>query len=246
MDDNIKLIFKNIEYSFGNIILWVEHQHKDFNRRFHEHFYYKEMSNIILKKKGFLNNTYIQFDYGEDYSLQNVKLFFDKKDEYILEKIIENINKYQCLDPRKKITHFTFDVAGTSYRQENIKKLAVKNEDYNLPNKELYSYLEKIYEYEFPVDNVEIIPEPENQYDKNALKVVANGIHIGYIKKDETKKVKKIIDSDNKKEIKIKIEGGKYKDVVIDDYTEKESIKKGETNSIFAKIKIKVYGEIKI
>ncbi len=29
--------------------------------------------------------------------------------------------------------------------------------------------------------NCEIIPEPDNQHDKNALKVVVNGQHIGYV-----------------------------------------------------------------
>lgn len=35
-----------------------------------------------------------------------------------------------------------------------------------------------------PSDRVELEREPHNQYDKNAIQVVAHGEHIGYIQRD--------------------------------------------------------------
>ena len=35
-------------------------------------------------------------------------------------------------------------------------------------------------------DFVDLVPEPDNAYDPNAIKVLWNGVHLGYIPKTET------------------------------------------------------------
>lgn len=41
-------------------------------------------------------------------------------------------------------------------------------------------------------DEVELVPEPTNIYDTNAIKVICNNRHIGYVPKEKTKNVTKI------------------------------------------------------
>lgn len=41
--------------------------------------------------------------------------------------------------------------------------------------------LDKLYEADWNEINIELEPEPSNQYDPNAIKILASGLHIGYI-----------------------------------------------------------------
>ena len=41
--------------------------------------------------------------------------------------------------------------------------------------------------------SLELIPEPENKHDPNAIKVIVDGQHIGYVPAKECEKVKKIL-----------------------------------------------------
>ena len=41
--------------------------------------------------------------------------------------------------------------------------------------------------------SLELIPEPENEHDPNAIKVIVDGQHIGYVPADKCAKVKKIL-----------------------------------------------------
>lgn len=70
---------------------------------------------------------------------------------------------------------FVFKVAGTTFRQEAVEKIA--NELSN--GKQPYVKLEK---------------EPTNQYDPNAIKVIADNEFIGYVPKSEAEKVHAILD----------------------------------------------------
>ncbi len=116
--------------------------------------------------------------------------------------------------PKKEEGH---RVAGIAYRLDDIMKLAIKNDDYSLKKKELIDrgliggY---VYEYEFPISKVELIPEPTNEYDPKAIKVVADGVHIGYIKKGSCSHVHNLLNGDMIKDIRIKMKGGKYKMII--------------------------------
>lgn len=72
-------------------------------------------------------------------------------------------------------------------------------------------YDEKIFQYDFLVSKVELIPEPENEYDSNAVKVVVDDVHIGYIKKGSCSRVKNLLSSGRVTDIDCSIFGGKYK-----------------------------------
>ena len=142
-------------------------------------------------------------------------------------------------EPVKKEHH---RVAGTSYRTDNILTLAIKNPDYSYSKKEMLEMdmiNEPIYEYLFPTKKVELIEEPDNKYDPNAIKVVVNDVHIGYIKKGSCSHVKKLIREDRIENIYAFIGGGKCKYLTEkeDDYSFEESyVMARETKSYFCEL----------
>ena len=70
------------------------------------------------------------------------------------------------------------NVTGISHYTNNILKLATKNPAYALSKKEIIAKKlcdQKIFEYTFAPKKTELIPEPTNQHDPNAIKVVIDG-----------------------------------------------------------------------
>lgn len=98
----------------------------------------------------------------------------------------------------KKATIFetNFKVSGTTYRLKEVNQ-AIRYIDQNegidkyegLTNKEIREYgYDRVYKYaHFDTKNFSLESEPENEYDKNAIKVLVNGIHIGYVPKENAK-----------------------------------------------------------
>lgn len=76
---------------------------------------------------------------------------------------------------------------------------------------------EEIYQYRFHPQKVELVPEPDNKYDSNAVKVIVDGVHVGYIKKGSCTHVKKLLAEDRILNINCKIGGGKFK-IITEDY----------------------------
>lgn len=125
-------------------------------------------------------------------------------------------------------------VAGTSYRTDAIKSLGTENPIYELTKRDLIDLDktdESIYEYEFPIFDAELIEEPDNEVDPNAIKVVLNGVHVGYIKAGSCNRVKKRMREDRIKRATATISGGRYKYVSTHydyDGTERYTFDKGE------------------
>lgn len=128
-------------------------------------------------------------------------------------------------------------VAGITHYEDEVLSLAIENSEYEYTRKELVDFYmidERIYQYIFPVSKVELIAEPDNQYDPNAVKVLADGVQIGYIKKGSCSHIKNLIRDNKIKNIHAFIGGGKYKCVEEDYDYEKDkdvySLEKGSTN----------------
>lgn len=115
-----------------------------------------------------------------------------------------------ALESLKKVS--TFRVAGVSSRQDDILELADENSDFSMTRREIIDAgmeNERIYQYEFDPHRVELIPEPSNPYDPNAIKVVIDGVHVGYIKKGSTTRVRNLLKAGGK--VTAEIKGGPYK-----------------------------------
>lgn len=82
-----------------------------------------------------------------------------------------------CKQPR-------FGVAGAAYRMDDILSLGTRNPDFMAPAEAL---AEKglinvpIIEYDFPPMQTELVPEPDNPSDPDAIMVKMNGVKVGYV-----------------------------------------------------------------
>lgn len=113
-------------------------------------------------------------------------------------------------------------VAGISYRTEELLSLGLENYDYDLSKEQLIEAGltdERVYRMDFYPDTCELIPEPENPEDPKAIKVVVDGVHIGYIKQGSCAHIHKLLREDRIEDIDCEISGGSYK-VVLTDYDE--------------------------
>ena len=156
---------------------------------------------------------------------------FKKKQEKV--QTIENITPIKMVEePKKEYDVYGFKVAGTSYYEKSIiEDLADENSDYDLTKREILDdglEDERIFKYEFFIKKVELIPEPDNPHDENAVKVIADGVHIGYVPAGKAKKAARIISTEDIKSITCEMSGGPYKKVYEDYDDGKYVLDKGE------------------
>lgn len=124
---------------------------------------------------------------------------------------------------KKKLIKEDFAVTGVPYYKENIMKLACTNTDWKKHTKTLLSEGKtKVYRYNFVYKPVKLIPEPENEYDVNAVFVQIAGEKVGYIGREENIHVKDILDNRSVKYISAFVGGGDYKLVFTDGSLEKQ------------------------
>ena len=91
---------------------------------------------------------------------------------------------------------YSFNVTGTSYHQKDIRELCWENNDYSLSKRELIKQDmidEPIYKYSVDFAFVSLIPDPDNEYDRNAIKVMHRNTLLGFVPKENTDTVHKIL-----------------------------------------------------
>lgn len=128
---------------------------------------------------------------------------------------------------------FTTKVTGMQYHMDALLELASENPDYHMSKKEIIDNFmtdEKIYEYEFFAGKTKLIPEPDNPYDSNAVKVVIDGNHVGYIKAGSCARILKLLREDRIQRIEAEVGGGKYKLVYEEDDEETYTLERGQTH----------------
>lgn len=114
----------------------------------------------------------------------------------------------------------TFKITGTSHYEENIRQLQIPNDDYGISKHEIleiYGEDERVYENDYDIGKVELVPEPDNPYDSNAVVVLIDGLKVGYVKKGSCSHVKNLLADPNFDHFETEIGGGKYKIVYMDD-----------------------------
>lgn len=139
------------------------------------------------------------------------------------------------VSPRTKtVSH---KVAGTSYRQDAIQSLGLKNDEYELNKRGLveeYPEGGTVYEYIFDPLRAELVPEPENPHDPKAIKVIVDGQHIGYIKAGSCAHIHRLLRENRIQKIEPRVIGGKYKRLdPLDEYPESTKdyeLEKGSTS----------------
>ena len=141
----------------------------------------------------------------------------------------------------------TLAIKGLRYNKDSFDKLCQEliREFDDLPylgysTKELTEELifgGRFYKYPtFDIREVEFIPEVDNEYDPNALKIVVRGHHLGYVAKSKNRKVLRLITDPNNEVINIaEIYGGEYKE-----FDPNENRLRRVSDSFRIRIKLKV------
>ena len=164
---------------------------------------------------------------------------------FIIRKIVKGISSLKAISSAKKTTTTpqtveaqnikTYRATGMSYRMEALLSLGSENEDYSKTKKELVEEGltdQRIYQYDFYPRKIELVPEPDNPNDPNAIKVMVNDVHIAYIKAGSCAHLQKAINGGQIKKIDCEITGGKYKYISCDcdeDGRETYSLEKDES-----------------
>lgn len=116
----------------------------------------------------------------------------------------------KCSDCKEK----RYRVAGTSFRLDAIMQFANENPDYKLTKKQIISRKMEdtaIYKYDFDPVSVTLEPEPDNPHDSKAIKVLFNGVHIGYIKAGSCAHIHNLIKANRIESISGRLYGGPSK-----------------------------------
>ena len=124
-------------------------------------------------------------------------------------------------DQKKKYKSYAFKVAGISRRQIDITdNILTESYEYSLSKRELADsgmLDERIYKYDPEVTDADLIPEPDNPKDPNAIKVSVYDIQIGYVPAEKAETVHKLLSSKQIHSITCEFYGGPFK-VVSEDY----------------------------
>lgn len=154
----------------------------------------------------------------------------------MLKNIFDGISRLFSANSETNFVNETFQVVGVNYYLKNIKKLAWENKKYCARTAELIKQkkcAEKIFQCYYTNHPVDLIPEPTNTHDKNAIMVQINGQKVGYISKEDCPKVKQILSSRRAKSISSFISGGVYK--VVSESGDVQTLEKDISIKIFIK-----------
>lgn len=177
------------------------------------------------KKKGILG---FLTSLADPVSAQKRKEELEQKQRDLVRQMVENgmklpqtvsdSDKYEFISGQPFLPQVgkSHRIAGLFYREENVMRLAKENLVFKL-NKDMlikkgYTGV-KIFKYTFVNEPVELIQEPDNLHDPNAIKVVVANQHIGYIKAGSCAHVNKLINENRIEKIYCRISGGPFKAV---------------------------------
>lgn len=114
-------------------------------------------------------------------------------------------------------------IAGVTQYESVFLSIAEKNPDFDMSKRDLVECdIDEVYRYTFPAVTAALEPEPDNPYDPKAIKVLADGQLIGYIKKGSTAHIHKLLQEDRIARLQLVLGGGPKKKVWYngDDYAD--------------------------
>ena len=118
-------------------------------------------------------------------------------------------------------------VHGTSYHEEEINSLIKWSEDLSAKEiKDEYDDYELIQFDHFKEFPVQLVSEPDNQYDPNAVKVMIDGVHVGYIGKTYCAACKRRLDAGQITKISVEIIGGNCAKIYPDESTNRRRVER--------------------
>lgn len=102
------------------------------------------------------------------------------------------------------------NIRGMEYCTKDIEAIGTPLKGYNLSPEQMAKHpFKDYYKLWFNCDNVQLIPEPTNKADKNAIMVVVDGKRIGYVPAESTAAVRQYMALPHT--IAVNIYGGYFK-----------------------------------
>lgn len=148
------------------------------------------------------------------------------KAESVLSSIPAQVNPSALSKPSQNSSDLVTErihVRGESFYEESFNELRYKNYEYDYSKKEIIEEGldgHRIYQYDFDPVNVELIDEPDNPKDPNAIAVYVCGHQIGYVPHGSTAHIRNVREKYGIQRITAEMGGGKYKIVFEDDDNE--------------------------
>lgn len=110
-------------------------------------------------------------------------------------------------------------VADVQQYLDNLDKISYYNSEFDMTKHELIDsdcIIEKVWERKYFVEEVELISEPDNPNDPNAIRVEIEGQHVGYVPSYQSAQIIDIVTENRIASVRCDITGGKYKCVDVD------------------------------
>ena len=99
-------------------------------------------------------------------------------------------NRKKKTQPKPQLpSSYTFEVAGFNYYRDGMFEVLTENPDYKNPK----STAKPVYKYKYFDKVCDLIPEPDNPYDSNAILVSYNGVKLGHVPADETDNIRVLL-----------------------------------------------------
>ena len=112
----------------------------------------------------------------------------------------------------------SFEVAGVAYRVDKLIELGDPSRNYDWSDEKILEKFgegQRLYKYFFRGLKGDLVPDPENPHDPNAIRVELEGVLIGYVPAELCVDVKKLLDLGYRPQINVRggpvkwVEGGK-------------------------------------
>lgn len=114
---------------------------------------------------------------------------------------------------KKPLSTYYCGIAGLYYYTANVNSIATERPKYKLPDNELLKKVsgKRAYKYGYPSEPVQLVPEPTNPHDKNAIQIFLAGVLVGYVPSNQTKEVKTILKKAKIDKMEVYVSGGEHK-----------------------------------
>ena len=119
--------------------------------------------------------------------------------------------------PRRVVK--AYPVKGVYYNKTALRSMMKPNRMYSYGKRDLIDCGcadTRIFEYTIEGEPVELVPEPDNPHDPNAIRVVIGGQKVGYIAAKDCPHILKLIKANRINGIHYVVQGGRYKELVED------------------------------
>lgn len=136
-----------------------------------------------------------------------------------------------------------YKVAGITYHIDDIMEgLASENDDFLLSRSDLrneYYDGDRVDQFTFDIQHAELVEEPNNPHDPNAIRIDADGVTIGYVAKSDQQEVLEKMHSEDYLGIEVtELHNGMYWDIS-EDESGKLEITKDEYSTPYARFEFK-------